>query len=240
MSLTLRPQNLSWSIVATVTLSLLACFSSACGTNTSKNLIAPDSITTPGQWSTELARFASQDQSGWFAKEGVIFVGSSSIRFWDLSTWFPGKTYLNRGFGGSQISDSIVNIELLILKHQPRLIVFYAGDNDIAAGKTAERVASDFTDFTKQVHRTLPQTKILFIAIKPSIARWNLYDRMAAANELVRVACNTDARLTYIDVATPMLDLDGMPNSVFFVNDGLHLSAPGYELWTRLVTPHLK
>tara|TARA_B100000686_G_scaffold295949_1_gene327215 strand:+ start:466 stop:822 length:357 start_codon:yes stop_codon:yes gene_type:complete len=118
--------------------------------------------------------------------------------------------------------------------------VFYAGDNDIAAGKTAERVASDFTDFTKQVHRTLPQTKILFIAIKPSIARWNLYDRMAAANELVRVACNTDARLTYIDVATPMLDLDGMPNSVFFVNDGLHLSAPGYELWTRLVTPHLK
>ena len=73
MPLTLQPQNLSWSIIATVTLSLLACFSSACGTNTSKNLIAPDSITTPGQWSTELARFASQDQSGWFAKEGVIF-----------------------------------------------------------------------------------------------------------------------------------------------------------------------
>ena len=85
----------------------------------------------------------------------------------------------------------------LILKHQPRTVVFYAGDNDIAAGKTAERVASDFVALAKRVHATLTQTKILFIAIKPSIARWNLYSRMTAANELISTACNVDAPYLY-------------------------------------------
>lgn len=151
----------------------------------------------------------------------------------------PRKTYLNRGFGGSQISDSIANVDLLILKHQPRIVVFYAGDNDIAAGKGAERVASDFAELTKRVHATLSQTKILFIAIKPSLARWNMYDRMATANELIRGACNADIRLTYIDIATAMLDSGGRPDSVFFVSDGLHLSASGYRLWTQLVKPYL-
>ena len=130
-------------------------------------------------------------------ERSVVFVGSSSIRFWDLNAWFPGKTYLNRGFGGSQISDSIANIDLLVVKHQPRIVVFYAGDNDIAAGKTAERVASDFVALAKRVHATLTQTKILFIAIKPSIARWNLYSRMTAANELISTACNVDAPYLY-------------------------------------------
>lgn len=240
MSRARRSQNLFRLIVATFTLSLVTFFTSACGTNTPSNPIAPDPSPASGPWDLALARFASQDQSGWFAKGGIVFVGSSSIRFWDLNTWFPGKTYLNRGFGGSQISDSLANIDLLILKHQPRLIVFYAGDNDIAAGKAAKRVAIDFTDLSKRVHVALPQTRILFIAIKPSIARWNLYDRIVAANELIQIACNADARLTYIDVATPMLGSDGRPNPIFFVDDGLHLSASGYELWTQLVKPHLQ
>lgn len=192
-----------------------------------------------GPWATELTRFSVQDQSNWFAKGGVVFVGSSSIRFWDLNAWFPGKTYLNRGFGGSQISDSIANVGLLILKHQPRTVVFYAGNNDIAAGKTAERAASDFVALAKRVHATLTQTKILFIAIKLSIARRNLYSRMTAANELIITACNVDERLTYIDVATPMIGQEGMPNPDLFVSDGLHLSASGYGLWTQLVKPYL-
>ena len=134
------------------------------------------------------------------------------------------------GGGGSQISNSIANVELLILKHQPRTVVFYAGDNDIAAGKTAERVASDFAALAKRVHATLTQTKILFIAIKPSIARWNLYSRMTAANELISTACHVDERLPYIDVATPMIGQEGTPTPELFVSDGLHLSASGYGL----------
>ena len=239
MSRLLQPRNLIRTIVTAVTLTVVACFTSGCGTTTLSNPVAADSTSTAGPWATELARFAKQDQSGWFAKRGVVFVGSSSIRFWNLNAWFPRKTYLNRGFGGSQISDSIANVDLLILKHQPRIVVFYAGDNDIAAGKGAERVASDFAELTKRVHATLSQTKILFIAIKPSLARWNMYDRMATANELIRGACNADIRLTYIDIATAMLDSGGRPDSVFFVSDGLHLSASGYRLWTQLVKPYL-
>ncbi len=231
--------NIIQKIVTAVTLTVVTCFPSACGANIPSSPIAPDSPTNTGPWATELTRFSVQDQSNWFAKGGVVFVGSSSIRFWDLNAWFPGKTYLNRGFGGSQISDSIANIDLLVVKHQPRIVVFYAGDNDIAAGKTAEGVASDFVTLAKRVHATLTQTKILFIAIKPSIARWNLYERMAEANKLISTACNADVRLGYIDVATPMLGSAGRPNPDFFVSDGLHLSASGYGLWTQLVKPYL-
>lgn len=192
------------------------------------------------RWAKEMAAFARQDEAAPAAPGGIVFVGSSSIRLWDLEASFPGLPVLNRGFGGSEISDSVAHVDRLVLRHRPRTVVFYAGDNDIAAGKTPEAVAADFRTFAGKVFETLPRTRIAFIAVKPSLQRWALIGRVREANALIRAFCETDERLAFVDVDGPMLGWDERPRQELFVQDGLHLSAEGYALWTVLVRPLLK
>src|SRR5581483_3446273 len=98
------------------------------------------------RWESAIAAFVKQDQEKAPAKNGVVFVGSSSIRLWNLPKSFPELGALNRGFGGSELADSVRLASRLVLKHEPRLVVLYAGDNDIGSGKSPEQVAADFRD----------------------------------------------------------------------------------------------
>ena len=190
-------------------------------------------------WEAQIQAFERQDRADAPSPGGVLFVGSSSIRLWKLPRYFSELDAINRGFGGSQIIDSIHFADRIVLKYRPRTIVLYAGDNDIAAGKSAPQVFADFKRFVDVVHKELPQTNIVFIAIKPSIARWNLAERMKEANDLIADFCRKQDRLGFVDIWAPMLGADGRPRRELFVKDGLHLSHTGYQMWTELVLMHL-
>jgi lysophospholipase L1-like esterase len=196
--------------------------------------------TIANRWENDIAAFEKQDKEHPPQQNGILFVGSSSIRLWKLGDSFPDLTLVNRGFGGSQISDSICFAERIILPYKPRLIVFYAGDNDLFLGRTPERVCHNFIRLAQIVHEKLPETQIAFLSIKPSLQRWALIDKIRAANEQVRACCAQDARLKFIDVHTPMLGADGMPRKELFAADGLHLNAEGYAIWSSLVRPLLE
>lgn len=191
------------------------------------------------RWEKAIAAFQKQDAESAPPEGGCLFVGSSSIRLWPLQKSFPEAPVINRGFGGSQIIDSVHFCEQLVLKHKPHTVILYAGDNDVAAGKDARRVHADFRKFVATVHEKLPETRIAFIAIKPSIRRWNLADTMQAANKLIADDCAKDERLSYIDVWQPMLGDDGKPRPELFADDGLHLNRTGYALWNKLVQPYV-
>lgn len=192
------------------------------------------------RWEATIKKFEEQDEAKPPGKDGVLFVGSSSIRLWKLDESFPKLNAINRGFGGSEIADSTHFADRIILKHEPRLILLYAGDNDIAKGKSAETVTNDFRKFVKVVHARLPKSRIVFIAIKPSIKRWSLADENAKANTAILEICNKDERLDYADIWKPMIGKDGKPRPELFAKDGLHLNSKGYELWTSIVKPLIK
>ena len=172
-------------------------------------------------------------------KDPVLFVGSSSIRMWDTAKAFPEFATINRGFGGSQICDSVHFADVFVVKYLPRMIVFYAGDNDVNSGKSAEQVHVDFTAFVANVRKSLPKTPILFISIKPSIARWAKRDVMREANALIAADCEKDETLEYLDVWPAMLGDDGQPRKDIFIEDGLHMNETGYKLWNDLMRPLL-
>jgi lysophospholipase L1-like esterase len=188
-----------------------------------------------------MATFAEADKAAMPPKCAFLFVGSSSIRFWrSLKEDFPDRQVINRGFGGSHVSDVNHFAERIVIKYKPRLIVFYAGDNDIANGKTPRAVAGDFKAFVTKVQAALPGTRIAFIAIKPSIQRWALVGKVREANALIRQMCERDDRLGFVDVDGPMLGWNEQPRPDLLVEDGLHLSPKGYELWTALTLPFLE
>jgi lysophospholipase L1-like esterase len=202
--------------------------------------VSAAAATQTDEWAQAMAAFEKQDREAPPPAGGVVFVGSSSIRLWDLSKSFPNLPAINRGFGGSRIIDSVNHIDLLVIKHQPRVVVFYAGDNDLAAGKTPQQVADDFKTFVAKLRAARPATMVAFIGIKPSIQRWGLIQKIRDANALIREYCDADDRLGFVDVDGSMLGWDAQPRKDLFIQDGLHLSPKGYELWTALVRPFVE
>lgn len=191
----------------------------------------------PHRFDDEISRFEEWDSKNWYAEGEILFVGSSSIRGWATRGSFGDLKVLNRGFGGAHISDVNYFIRKVVLRYRPKVIVFYAGDNDVAAGKSAERVLKDYKEFVWMVHDELSGTRIIYVSIKPSSSRWSFWLEMKKANRLIEAFCAGDERLFYFDGASVLLGDDGRPDDSMFVADKLHLNAKGYKAWTKAIRP---
>ena len=168
----------------------------------------------------EILAFEAGDKTNPPPQHATLFVGSSSIRLWKtLAQDFPGRRVINRGFGGSQIDDSVYFADRIVTKHEPSVIVFYAGGNDINAGKSVETVFNDFKTFAGKVRAKLPATKLVYISIAPNPARWAQIDRIREANRLIRDFTAKEAGLSFIDVHPHMLGADGQPKPDIYLAD---------------------
>lgn len=204
---------------------------------------SPQPAAGPGveRWEADIRAFEEADRASPPQPGGVVFVGSSSIRMWHtLAEDFAGVNVVQRGFGGSEMSDAVHFADRIILPYEPRQVVVYAGDNDLWSEKSPAQVLEDFRMLVQRIHQRLPEARVAFIAIKPSIARWSIADQVRGANRLVEEYAASDPRIDYIDVFTPMLGADGMPRAELLVEDDLHLSPAGYEVWREAVGPFLQ
>jgi len=196
---------------------------------------------TPDNWAADIDQFTAADAVQPPAAGGVVFVGSSSIRLWStLAEDFPGVPVINRGFGGSELADSVFYADRIVIPYKPRLVVVYAGENDLNAGKSPETVLADFQAFRAKVHAALPATRIIYLSCKESPVRAKVRPQVLAANRLIAADCATDVRCSFVDVATPLLDAAGGYRPELFREDQLHLRPAGYAIWTRVLAPHLQ
>jgi lysophospholipase L1-like esterase len=193
----------------------------------------------PNRFLESIQAFEKQDAVAFPPEGSVLFTGSSSIRLWDLEAFFPGKGYINRGFGGSHLSDLLYFTDRIVLPYKPRLIFMYEGDNDISDEKSPNRVLADFQKFVQIVHSELPETHIVYLAIKTSHSRWDKHTIMRRTNFLIREYCRQFDFLDFLDTETPLLGDDEKPNPAFFNTDELHLNQEGYRVWQKLVTDYM-
>ena len=191
------------------------------------------------RWEKYVAAFDEADRTADPPKGEIVFVGSSTIRRWDVASYFPDLKIINRGIDGTELADAVRYIDRLVLRYEPRLVVVYAGDNDVSSGKLSEQVSVDFERFVRAVHARLPQTRILYLAVKPSPLRWLQVDRMRLVNDVISAICQRDDRLAFLDFDNLMLGWDEKPRRELYVEDGLHLSPLGYQLWTTVLRPYL-
>lgn len=195
------------------------------------------------RWKAELDAFAAADGQRPPVPGGVLFVGSSSIRMWTglETTAFPEQpVVIRRGFGGSRLSDCADLVHRLVLPYRPRLVVLYAGENDLTEGASPQDLLTHFVRFVQQVQTALPNTRIAYLSIKPSPSRLAHMMAMREANLLIQTHVLAHDDLDYIDVHTSMLDNDGQPRPELYQRDRLHLSAEGYGLWRQVVSAHLR
>ncbi len=224
-------QSRAWSALAIWAVLSLPLFSQT---------VAEKKQSPEAQWGKDIRAFEAADKTNPPPQGAVLFIGSSSIRLWtNLAQAFPGHKVLNRGFGGSQLSDSVAFVDRIVTPYKPKLVLLYAGDNDIASGKSPERVLNDFKAFVASVHAALPETRIAYIAIKPCPAREKYLDQVRTANLLIQKYAASESRLLFADVFTPMLTKEGRPRADLCIKDGLHPNAQCYDLWASIIRPIL-
>jgi lysophospholipase L1-like esterase len=197
-------------------------------------------VVTPSKWEKEIARIETTHPAKPEEKGGIVFIGSSSIRMWSsLAQDFPKHRVANHGFGGSMISDSIQYVDRLVTPYAPRLVVMYAGGNDINAGKSAETVAADFKTFVEKIRATQPDVPISYISVAPNPKRWSQIETVKKANALIAEYCAKTPKLKFIDVFSQMLGPDGQPKPDIYLKDELHMNPKGYVIWKEVVGPEL-
>ena len=166
----------------------------------------------------------------------TLFYGSSSIRQWtNLADDFKNLHAVNLGFGGSTLAACAWFFDRIMSGYQPDRIIIYAGDNDLADGRHPQEVCLFFKELVEAANKKYGPIPCYFISLKPSIARWGLLDQFKYTNEIISKEISHHANWRWIDIFTPMLNVEGKPNSDYFVADGLHLSRKGYQLWGTIL-----
>ena len=156
-----------------------------------------------------------------------------------MQKFFPDLPVVNRGFGGSQMSDAATFEPRVIPECHPKIVVLYSGDNDVADKKSPDEIAAQFEKFADEMHQDVPDAKLIVISIKPSILRWAMFAVMKKANTELRDAVQKRSWATYLDITPLMLDDKGQPIPSLYQNDHLHMTDAGYERWTSALRPLL-
>jgi lysophospholipase L1-like esterase len=172
----------------------------------------------------------------------VLFIGSSSFTRWtDIQNYFPGYTILNRGFGGSTLSDVLRYEEDVIFKYDPKQIVIYCGENDIASSDTitAATVFNRFQKLFSEIRAVYPNVPVVYVSMKPSPSRWHLKEKLINANNLIENFLKNQKNATFVSIWNDMLGKNEKPMPELFVEDNLHMNAKGYAIWQKKIEPVL-
>ena len=209
-------------------------------------LIVCTATTTQAQqppFYNDIQQFKKFDSAHFPPKQAVLFIGSSSFTFWkDVQEYFPQHTIINRGFGGSSLPDLIRYADDIIFAYNPKQVVIYCGENDLAASDTvsAATVAQRFITLFNMIRDRYPKIPVLYVSMKPSPSREHLMHKMDAGNWAIEEFLKKQKRTMYVDAYHLMLDANGEPRKELFINDMLHMNKNGYAIWQKAIGPYLK
>jgi lysophospholipase L1-like esterase len=188
------------------------------------------------QFENEIRAFEAGDRTNPPPRDAILFVGSSSIRFWtNLAEAFPQFTTIPRGFGGSHLPDATAFADRIIIPYHPAKIVLYAGENDLARGDSPGEVLEAFQQFVAKIQAALPHTPIYYLSIKPSPIRWHLSPQQREANRVIERYCAHHKNLKFVNIWPATLNKDAQPNVAFYKPDHLHLNNDGYQRWVPII-----
>ena len=204
--------------------------------------LLPKTYAASVRWEADVEKMEARDQAASTPPGGILFIGSSTVRMWKTDSAFSDLPVVNHGFGGSQIIDSVYYFDRLVTPLRPRQIVMYCGGNDLNAGKTPEQVCGDFVTFARLVREKLPQTKLTFIAIAPSVKRWPQIENQRATNSLIAAEiAKLDPKLAeFVPVEARLLDSAGQPQPSLHLKDMLHYNDAGYAILNDVIRPYLR
>lgn len=197
----------------------------------------------PAVWAADISALEAKTAGVYPPGEGIVFIGSSSIRLWSsLAEDMAPLPVIQHGFGGAKLNDAVVYAQRLVNAYRPRAVVVFVGTNDIDpnASKAPAELLASYREFVAAVRADQPEVPILYIGITPSPLRWSVWDIAIETNKLIEQYSESDPNLHFIDTSPGLLGANGEPIREHYIFDGLHLSESGYAAWTRIIRPRLE
>ena len=190
----------------------------------------------------DIQHFKALDKENPPPRNAILFIGSSSFTKWtDVSDYFPGYTIINRGFGGSTLKDLLYYFNDLVPVYQPKQIVIYCGENDLANDPTpADTVINRFKRLYSLIRNYNKKVPVAYVSMKPSPSRTQFLPKFIAANAAIKAFLQKEKNARYNEVYDHMLGPDGAPMPGIFLGDSLHMNAEGYHIWQKIIQPYLK
>ncbi|MEG0925942.1 GDSL-type esterase/lipase family protein [Chryseobacterium sp.] len=191
----------------------------------------------------DIQEFKKQDQQNPPSRDAILFLGSSSFTKWtDVADYFPTKTIINRGFGGSRLTDLNYFADDLLAPYQPKQIIIYCGENDFADNHQlkAQKVVNRYKTLYRKIRERFPNIEVDYISIKYSPSREKLWPQMKEANKRIAAFMKKEPNAEFIDVTKAMEDANGNVRKDIFVEDMLHFKPEGYQIWTKVMNPYMK
>ncbi|WP_313996919.1 GDSL-type esterase/lipase family protein [Xanthocytophaga flava] len=194
------------------------------------------------RWEKDIQEFEKLDTTEKYAENAILFTGSSSIRLWKtIEKDMAPYPVIQRGFGGSTMSDVAYYIKRIVYPHQFRAVVVFVA-NDISGkitDKTPEEVLNLFTYIHHTIRNKFPDKPIYFIEITPTNSRWTEWPKIQKVNDMAKQFCQSRPNTYFIETASLYLGADGKPNASLFAEDQLHQNWEGYKIWTKAIKDKL-
>lgn len=175
------------------------------------------------------------------AQGTIAAVGSSTMFYWSNISADLRLPIWNRAFGGSTTGQQLAALARLVLPYRPRIVIYYCGDNDMAlADSNPDLPVERFILYAAAIHKALPRARIVYLGIKPSIARWSRWEGAQKVNAAIAAYSAYDPLVRVIDTSKALLGADGCPRPEFYRADRLHLSPAGYAALSEELRPLLQ
>ncbi len=223
-----------------VCLILLTCCDRAHGFTASA---VPDTIVS-GQkirFQSAIREYVSADSVDPPPREAICFIGSSIFRQWtSLQEDMAPLPVYNRAFGGSRTIEVLYYMDLLVLPHDPKIVVYYCGSNDVNGNQPADSIASRFFQFAERLADSLPRTKVFYVSVNRAPQKRAKWASVDSVNALVRTYCDGHPAVTFIDVNPALFTETGEPRLELFKDDLLHFKPTAYREFARIIKPYVE
>ena len=193
-------------------------------------------------WEPDIEKFEKLDIEKSYPSDAVLFTGSSSIRMWStINQDMLPYNVIQRGYGGSKLSDFVVYAKRIIYPHECSAIVIFIA-NDISGGdndKSPLEVSRLFRKALSIIRLKHPKTPVFWISVTPTPSRWHVWPEIEEANEIIRKICKNNSNTYFIDTVNAFMTPSGLPRTNLFLEDKLHLNDEGYKIWSGIIKNEL-
>lgn len=171
----------------------------------------------------------------------LLMLGDSIVEWGDWETLLPELQVINRGRAGEhteELSARLVReIDAVVdAGEKPRYILLMTGTNNLLMGSPYFPVI--LSSMLPRLVDLCPRSSITLNSIMPMQVRGLAQESIAAANNELRDAARQSG-CHFLDMTGPFTEQCLPVTKPCFLNDGVHLSTRGYQVWAGAIKKHL-
>ncbi len=160
----------------------------------------------------------------------VLLLGHSLVQYFDWQGRFPDHLVWNRGVAGESTHGLLSRLDREVRNHPDAdAVALMTGTNDLLMGD--ESYIGDCRRIAARVRKAFPRARIVLHGILPVSSRWAEMEALREANRRIGEIAD-DEDVEFLDLSGLFLDGEGCLRPGLLAEDGVHLSAEGYRLWS--------